>query len=562
MELSNITIKAKIMILAGVLIASLLILGIVTSTQLKSIGVELTTIAEGDLKITQTVTKTTLHNLEQAVHFEAALRFGEEMQRHASASEHFKRSLELFEKHGTVVDESIAEGLTLANDLLASAHNEEELKEFKHVIEVLTELQQQHTTFETGVKEIFLSLTQGKVERAYEQSLTVEPLREKLTLESETLLLELENFTQEAARAAYEHEQFALTVTVSIVVIAILFSVFMSVFTQKNINNSLNDAIKVANIIAKGDLSATIKSNNKTEIGRLMAAMEEMQNHLRNLILGMQQSSMQLASASEELAAVSEESSHNTQQQQSETGLIATAMTEMAATVQEVAQNASSTAEAAKQANSETQAGQHVVQDAVTSISNLASGIQNAANVIQELDSSSENIGTVLDVIKDIAEQTNLLALNAAIEAARAGEQGRGFAVVADEVRTLAQRTQESASEIEDMITRLQTGARNAVNVMGDSQAFADDSVTKANEANDSLNVINDTVTRISDMNIQIASIAEEQSAVAQEMDRNIVSVNNLSEQNSSAANQTSAASSELSRLATSLQSEIAKFKV
>jgi methyl-accepting chemotaxis protein len=203
-----------------------------------------------------------------------------------------------------------------------------------------------------------------------------------------------------------------------------------------------------------------------------------------------------------------------------------------------------------------------VIDKVINAIGDLAKEVEKAAGVIQQLEGESKNIGSVLDVIKSIAEQTNLLALNAAIEAARAGEQGRGFAVVADEVRTLAGRTQESTSEIEEMITRLQSGANNAVKVMEEGKDMTQVGVEQAASAGEALQTINEAVTKISDMNTQIASAAEEQSAVTEEINRSIVNINQVAEQSATGAGHVASASDDLARLAEQLKGLVENFKV
>jgi len=259
---------------------------------------------------------------------------------------------------------------------------------------------------------------------------------------------------------------------------------------------------------------------------------------------------------------ISQDSATNIDNQRRETEQVATAMNEMAATVQEVARNASEAAGAASHADNEAGAGRAVVRETTASIENLAHEVESAAQVVQQLANDSESIGAVLDVIKGIAEQTNLLALNAAIEAARAGEQGRGFAVVADEVRTLASRTQDSTKEIEGMIEQLQNGARNAVEVMENGREKARTGVDQTKQAVQALDAITKAVATINQMNTQIASAAEQQRATTEEMNRNIININQIAEQTATSAIQTTTASDELARLSAQLQSLVNQFKL
>jgi methyl-accepting chemotaxis protein len=237
-------------------------------------------------------------------------------------------------------------------------------------------------------------------------------------------------------------------------------------------------------------------------------------------------------------------------------------MNQMTATVQEVASHAARAAESARQADEEAQDGKRIMQQTLNAMDTLANEVENAAGVIHSLEKESEEIGSVLDVIRGIAEQTNLLALNAAIEAARAGEQGRGFAVVADEVRTLASRTQASTQEIQNMIERLQAGANNAVKAMEAGQTQARKGVEQASLAGASLETITQSVTTISDMNMQIASAAEEQSSVADEINRNIATISQSADNTAHGSQQTAIAGDELARLAAELRELVGHFKV
>jgi methyl-accepting chemotaxis protein len=272
-------------------------------------------------------------------------------------------------------------------------------------------------------------------------------------------------------------------------------------------------------------------------------------------------STTRLGAASEELTTVMGATSENIQREKQDIDLIATAITEMNATVHEVASHSSSAAESAQDSATEAEEGKRVVDGAIGVIERLASEIEQAANVIQKLDIESKNIGGVLDVITGIAEQTNLLALNAAIEAARAGEQGRGFAVVADEVRTLAARTQQSTLEIQDMISRLQTEVNNAVQAMETSRSMAQTGVDQAGTAGSSLERIAQAVISIREKNSEIAHATEQQSTVAEEINQKIISISQLGEQNADGSQGAANSSSELAMLAMELQALVGQFK-
>ncbi|WP_018952864.1 methyl-accepting chemotaxis protein [Thioalkalivibrio sulfidiphilus] len=312
----------------------------------------------------------------------------------------------------------------------------------------------------------------------------------------------------------------------------------------------------------EGDLTQRLPVEGKNELTQLAVAFNAFVSKIQDVVRQVAGATSQLAAASEELSATAEQTTNQVRRQQNETDQVATAMNEMTATVQEVARNATEAAAAARETDQEANAGRDVVGATIRSIEALASEVENAAGVIQRLSADSEEIGKVLDVIRGIAEQTNLLALNAAIEAARAGEQGRGFAVVADEVRTLASRTQESTHTIQEMIERLQGNASSAVTVMEKGRVQASGSVQQAAKAGESLKTITGAVARITDMNTQIASAAEEQSAVAEEINRNVVNISQAVDETASGSQQISTASDELARLAAELQGMVGQFKV
>lgn len=351
--------------------------------------------------------------------------------------------------------------------------------------------------------------------------------------------------------------------TLFIALAVIIAGLFVAYKIACTIAAPIKSAVDAMNEIASGDgdLTKRLDEDGKDEVALLGQAFNRFAEKVRVMVEQVSGSTSQLAAAAEEMSMITGDTNTGVQKQQAETEMVATAMNEMTSTVQEVARHATEASEAAQSADTETQEGKMVVQKAVDTINSLATEIEAATSVISKLESDSENIGSVLDVIRGIAEQTNLLALNAAIEAARAGEQGRGFAVVADEVRTLASRTQESTQEIQTMIESLQNGSRNAVKAMGKSQEQSQQSVEQALKAQSSLDAITEAVATISTMNIQIASAAKEQSSVSEEINKNVVNISQVVEQTAEGAQQTLTASHELANLASELQGLVGQFK-
>lgn len=324
----------------------------------------------------------------------------------------------------------------------------------------------------------------------------------------------------------------------------------------------LQKAMAVVQQIAEGDLSQDIECTSKNEIAEMLEGMGRMREQLRHIVQSLLEHASSLQGMASEAKSITAETSAGAAVQQRETQTVATAMTEMASTVQEVAQSASHAATAADEANARANEGGEAVSRVWQSIEALASKVLSGAEAIREVEQESDAIGQILEVIRGIAEQTNLLALNAAIEAARAGEQGRGFAVVADEVRTLASRTQEATAEIQSMIERLHDGTHRAVGVMEESQAQANASVEQARAASEVLQAINEAVGQISSMNAQIATAAEEQSVVAEEINRSVVSISDVAGENLVGAERAATANEKVAHLADELKELTARFKL
>ncbi len=370
-----------------------------------------------------------------------------------------------------------------------------------------------------------------------------------------------QQLNQASANATQQYST-AFTMVVTLLFIATALTLLFAWLLTNSITRPIASALHAAEDIAEGDLTRTITVDGTDEAGRLLAAMLKMQSKLRDTLQRISGSATQLASAAEELNAVTDESARGLSQQNNEIEQAATAVNQMTSAVEEVARNAVSTSEASKNATTSASDGRDLVQETVSAIERMSTDVQSTSRLIGNLADESRDIGKVLDVIRGLADQTNLLALNAAIEAARAGEAGRGFAVVADEVRALAHRTQQSTSEIERMIGSIQGGTEQAVNSMRSSTERAESTLNIAKGAGLALDTINSAVVEINERNLVIASAAEEQAQVAREVDRNLVNIRDLSTQSATGANQTSAASNELSRLAVDLNGMVARFKV
>lgn len=364
-----------------------------------------------------------------------------------------------------------------------------------------------------------------------------------------------------SASAGKQYE-VATTAIISVAVIASLLTVLLAWLLTRSIVAPLSRAVNAAQVIATGNLTKLIEIEGDDEATRLLEALVIMQKNLRETIEMISGSATQLASAAEELSAVTEESSRGLQQQNGEIEQAATAVNEMTVAVEEVARNAVSTSQASEQSTEIARQGRDKVVQTVQSIQLMTQDVKAASTLVEGLAEQGRDIGKVLDVIRSIAEQTNLLALNAAIEAARAGEAGRGFAVVADEVRALAHRTAQSTREIEQMVAGIQSGTTDTVQSMALNTSRTQNTLELARAAGDALEQITDAISQINERNLVIASASEEQAQVSREVDRNLINIRDLATQSAAGANQTSAASHELSRLAVDLNGMVSRFVI
>ncbi|WP_296181091.1 methyl-accepting chemotaxis protein [Pseudomonas sp. UBA1879] len=412
-----------------------------------------------------------------------------------------------------------------------------------------------------AVQNVLSVVQSGDIEQASKLSATsVTPTYRKTMGELKVII---ESNARQAAESTQEGVDADRQVTGLLIggsIIAVICAILLGLAVTRMITRPIYQSVESASRVAGGDLTHAIVSGSKDETGQLLKALGDMQGSLKGTVQQIASASDQLASAAEELTAVTDDSTRGLQRQNDEIQQAATAVNQMTAAVEEVARNAASASQVSTQTADDAVKGQQQVQQAVTAMNTMTVEINDSTQRVEALAGQIRDITKVLDVIRGIAEQTNLLALNAAIEAARAGEQGRGFAVVADEVRALAARTQASTGEIESMITLVRNGADEAVRAMGKSQAIATSTQTLATEAGLALERISEGVSQINERNLVIASAAEEQAQVAREVDRNLVNIQDLSAQTAAGANQTNASSQELSRLAVSFNMMVGKF--
>ena len=382
-------------------------------------------------------------------------------------------------------------------------------------------------------------------------------------------IVELENLLKGAdTKASDIEEQVNQTITTgnTIVILVVLFSIAIAAFigfvTVRAITRPLYRVNELLTVASSGDLTHRLDDSAQDEFGLLARNCNKLIGNLKELITAINVRAEQLAAASEQTSAVTAQTTHSIQDQKSQIGQVATATTEMHSTSQLVVQNAEDTLSQIRHADAEAENVRQISIENKNTIEILAKDVQDAADVINKLHQDSASIGGILDVIRGVADQTNLLALNAAIEAARAGEQGRGFAVVADEVRTLASRTQESTQEINAMIEVLQAGAERAVAVMNQGKEQTAACVAQTERATQALDIISDAVHKAHDVSSQIEQSAREQNTVSQEISEKLETIVGIAEETTAGAQQTSESSHEVARLAEELQQSIRQFKV
>ncbi|MEW8627010.1 MAG: methyl-accepting chemotaxis protein [Candidatus Thiodiazotropha sp.] len=560
--INDLSIKVKLFSIALTLMSLMILSSGYALKVMDQVADELDSIVNIDIPLINIITKITENQLEQTRYFERLLRYANLQHEPNESAQKVNKNKAQFNQYDRIINEQISTAIQLSKQGAQTTSNQDERSEMASIEASLNQIANDYENFKQHANTIINLLTAGQLKEADKLAEAIEREEDKLINQTESLLHDVETFTEEAGHRAAEHEHAAITTLMTLAALSLLVGISVSWLLSKNITKRVSYSVEQLQTIASGNLTNELKVSGRDEIGKLQQSMLSMQQRLRDMIRQITDTTIQLSTTADEVATITTQTNDNIQQQQSETEQITTAMTQMSTTVREVTLNIGATSDAASDANFQVKNGQEMVTNARNGVNKLGEQIETNATLIAELEQNSENIDSVLEVIKSIAEQTNLLALNAAIEAARAGEQGRGFAVVADEVRTLAGRTQDSTSEINQMIEILQTNSATAVEAMEVSRQQASAVVEQAQSADTALQAIATSVAQIDQMSSQIATAAEEQSSVTEEMNRNIDHINSMATLNASGSQQTSAAGEELSRMASSLQQMVAAFRV
>jgi len=529
-------------------------------SKLSLIGNELKGIANEGMPLIELTSDITIKQLESALLLERALRNAGIKDSHdANAINKLKAE---FHKLSQSVDDEIIQAEALLTKAIEDAPTPELRAVEEKLKKTLNMLKNKHESYEKQVFQLLELVGEGRLDEASAVVNTLEVEQQKLDQELEQFLIAVEKMTDQALEIVKHEEESALYGMLGITLSAILIGLTLGYFFTISITRPIKAAVDASNRMAEGDLSIEVKSDNNDEMGQLLNTMGNMAQRLQDMIRKVLSSSAQIAASAEEMSVVTEQNNQAIYHQQSSTEQVAIAMNEMATTVQDVASHTTSVAQATQQANTEANNGAEIVRNNQQSITQLVSKVVLASEKMDELKEDSNNIGNIVNVINNVADQTNLLALNAAIEAARAGEQGRGFAVVADEVRTLSQRTQEATKDIQKLIERLQQGALSAVEVMDESRIQVEVSAESAMVAGQSLGTITEAVETINDMSTQIATASEQQSIVAEDINQNVVNISQSGKEVLDGSQQSVVSSEKLAKLAAELEILMGQFRL
>ncbi|WP_333909669.1 methyl-accepting chemotaxis protein [Vibrio sp. SCSIO 43137] len=528
--------------------------------KLDRIGEELKGITNEDMPLIELASDITTKQLESAILIERALRdAGVKSQVEQVTPQHARAE---FRRISEVIDDEI----TSAEQLLASAITHAvsaEIEQLERQLQSeLASLKNNHKSYESDVANILTQIENGHIDDASRSLVQLEKQQKALNHQLEAFLVNIEAMTEMTLKVVEDEEKAAIYGMSLIGLIAIVAGGGLGYLFTRSLVKPLQRAADASHRMASGDLSVSVRADHKDEMGVLLNTMDDTARKLEQMIGKVLQSSNQIASSAQEMAAATEQTNQAINFQQSTTEQVVSAMNEMSTTIQQVADQAVNASQATESANQDANSGVEIMTHHQKEVGYLVSQVSEASEKIDTLKNESNDIGSFVTVINEIADQTNLLALNAAIEAARAGEQGRGFAVVADEVRSLAFRTQEATQQIQKLIEQLQQGAVLAVQVMNESRLQVEASVERAASAGESLQSINHSIESINGMNMEIATISEQQSIVAEEINQNMVNISESGKEVLGGSYQTALSSESLAELAVELRELMGQFKL
>lgn len=557
--LNKLSITSKIYLLGVSQILLMFVIGVISLIQMNKIGIELVDIAERDIPLSNMLSKMSEHKLEQTIFFQRALL-------HASlepdeANEKIENKLTSLTQK---IQSEFEKSEKFVTDSIDYLHSEKAKASFTSLASDLKLLNKEYQSISVNINDVIEATKTQSVGSLGDKIKLIEVAEDKFEKKLIALLSQIQQFTLNSALQAENDEKQGIHLILYIFIFSVIVSVVLSYLISRAIalpvNKLKNRLIEIAD--GDGDLTLKLDESAGDEIGDTARAFNKFLLMLRETINEANIHLSQLDETSKFAVTIMQETVVNVEKQKAETEMVSTAVEEMNCTTQEVAsntQNASDVTEAVKERVAK---GKAEASQAKVVIQRLAQEIDEASSVIECLVTETNSIGSVLDTIQSIAEQTNLLALNAAIEAARAGDTGRGFAVVADEVRALAQRTQVSTIDIQGLVTRLQSEAKNAVISMNKGINSADECLQKSTQTSEIFANSAIAVNEITDLNLQIATAAEEQSAVVSEINQNLINITNIAIETSTGAKNTSEANESIARYIANLRVNLNKFKV
>lgn len=553
--MKKITLVQTIIILAVILSSIQIVSSVVTFTRLNIMGHHIKQVEETFIPVTKTLTLVTEHQLTQEIEFERAYRYALESADSPNSINKFHHAIDNYKSLTPLINNEVNAISTILKKSLGEVSDEKTKGQLEQIQQDIDWIDKHHHDWIEHIDYALSLLEQGKKSQVLELSDNIEAESLSLAKKVASTLITVENFTEDAVHELKVEEESILNIGLIILAISLISAVVATRFVTGNLKKDMNELKAVINKISKGDLYNSTPSRLGQEFG-----IDQMRNNLRSTLELVEESTNEILMASNELAKVSSEASEITDQQAQQVELISSAMAEMEATSEEVARHAESTQTSTREVQAKALKGRETTNNAMSLIQQLTQSLEQSGDNIKDLEMHSSQISSILVVIKGIAEQTNLLALNAAIEAARAGEQGRGFAVVADEVRNLAKRTQESTIEIESMVELFTRGTTEAVTSMTLSVNHGESSRNATDDTNHSIEDIQGAVEVINDMNSQIATAAEQQSCTAQELSRNTMRINELTNDNVASVLRVSTASEQLKRTSYQLKDKLSQF--